>query len=497
MRGHQRAAHQAQSRRHRSAVLAIRSKRWLATWRNLTAPLPMIAIPERSQGKSVFTHYDDFTVSPDATVFEHGWQSWSPTTVYRAEATSWRPARQPVGIMCYRPETPAPATGFQGEGLLAVDPADGSPLRLYAASDGLETVPSIRARLTHGRMSIEANGPVETCLGPSLPAALAAWAQRFARRAGVAGIRPAPTVWSSWYHYFTDVTAEDIAENLNAIEQHALPVDVVQIDDGWQSEIGDWLSYSRKFASFPGLIGQIRDSGRRAGIWVAPFLVTSRSQTAADHPDWLLRSPDGSPADAGHNWNAQLYALDTTHPGVRHYLVEAFERLSLLGIDYYKIDFAYAGAIGGRRYDGSRPLAAYRSAISYIRDAIGPQAYLLGCGAPILPSVGLVDAMRVSPDTAPHYQPRNGDDASMPSQFGATLSTVGRAFQHGRWWVNDPDCLIARPEIENREQWASTVERYGGLRASSDRIASLDDWGLHTTHRVLSTVPPVSPFGYH
>jgi hypothetical protein len=33
-----------------------------------------------------------------------------------------------------------------------------------------------------------------------------------------------------------------------------------------------------------------------------------------------------------------------------------------------------------------------------------------------------------------------------------------------------------------------------GLRASSDRITALDDWGLATTRRLLSQVPPPTPF---
>jgi alpha-galactosidase len=60
--------------------------------------------------------------------------------------------------------------------------------------------------------------------------------------------------------------------------------------------------------------------------------------------------------------------------------------------------------------------------------------------------------------------------------------------------VNDPDCVIARPEVERREEWASVVERYGGLRVSSDRIADLDEWGLETTRRLLGDPPPPTPF---
>jgi alpha-galactosidase len=56
---------------------------------------------------------------------------------------------------------------------------------------------------------------------------------------------------------------------------------------------------------------------------------------------------------------------------------------------------------------------------------------------------------------------------------------------HGRFWVNDADCLVAGAHVERREDWAAVVEGCSGLRASSDRLAALDDWGLATTRRLL------------
>ncbi|MHB1599806.1 MAG: alpha-galactosidase, partial [Acidimicrobiales bacterium] len=87
-------------------------------------------------------------------------------------------------------------------------------------------------------------------------------------------------------------------------------------------------------------------------------------------------------------------------------------------------------------------------------------------------------------DIALHYEPSTGNP-SMPSQRTATRNTVARAWQHGRFFVNDPDCLVARPEVERREEWAAMIERYGGLRSSSDRLRRLDPWGLETTRRLL------------
>jgi alpha-galactosidase len=424
--------------------------------------------------------------SARALVHEEGWQSWSPTAVYPVAQEPLRSTDPAFWTMNYK-DPGGRHGGFAGEGLLALDPGTGAGVRVWAAADPTREVPEIRAALRGDRLVVSADGPVVDSAFPGgLPEALGAWAAAYA--GGVGPLRPAPTVWCSWYQYFTAVTEADIVENLDAMDRLELPVDVVQLDDGYQAEVGDWLELSDRFASLPELVRRIRDRGRRAGLWVAPFLVGERSRLAKDHPDWLVGG-----ADAGRNWDQDLAALDTTHPAAAAWLGEVFGTFAVMGFDYFKIDFVYAAAMAGRRHDPEvTPVQAYRRGVELVRAAIG-ESYLLGCGAPVLPSIGLVDAMRVSPDTAPHYEPEGGD-LSRPSQRAAVLNGVSRAYQQGRFWVNDPDCLIVRPEVEQREEWAAHVLRYGGLRGSSDRLAALDAWGLEVTRQALGTVPPPVPF---
>ena len=220
---------------------------------------------------------DEFAIdATEAADYEHGWQSWSPTTTYRVGARPNRPLSERNRFLCYRPETSPGDDVYWGEGLLAVDPGDGSGVRIYAVNDARESVPSIQGEVRGSRFVVSADGPVDQIVdtGPgTMDNALARWADEFANRAGVTTIRQAPTIWCSWYQYFTNVTEADMIENIDAIERLDLPVDVVQLDDGYQSAHGDWLTLADRFGSLEGIAGRIKSSGRRAGIWVAPFLV--------------------------------------------------------------------------------------------------------------------------------------------------------------------------------------------------------------------------------
>jgi alpha-galactosidase len=387
---------------------------------------------------------------------------------------------------------------FQGDGLLIIDPGTGDEILALGAFSADRQIPVIRCeRLSERRLVASADGPTvmaRTAAAHGIDGAKSAFAERFAAASGVTTIRPAPTIWCSWYDYFAAVTEADVDENLHAIAERELPVDVIQLDDGYQRELGDWLQLSPRFGSLQGLVGRIRDRGRRAGIWTAPFLAGARSAIAAEHPEWLVRTEAGAPVHAIHNWGQDAYPLDVTHPGVRDYLTGVFGSFVDIGIDFFKLDFLYAAALDGRRHDSSLTSAqAYRHGLTYVRSAVGTDAYLLGCGAPLLPSVGMVDGMRVSADTNPRWDPGHGD-MSLPGGQSAELSVHARSYQHGRYWVNDPDCLLLGPDVEHRPRRARMVKQHGGLRGISGRIANLDDWARDTAIELLTTVPPPTPF---
>jgi len=420
---------------------------------------------------------DEVAVDPTrARVYAEGWQSWSPATWYPAGATGLRPDEDWQHTMRFRPGTPLAHDGLQGEGLLLVDPGDGSAVRCFGGTDPVD-VPTITATLVDDCVLVRSTGPVEATQDDAVAGALAAYAESL----GPPSLAAPPTVWCSWYRYFEQVTAADVLENLRAFGDHDLVVDVVQVDDGWSPGLGEGLVVADRFGSLEAVVEEVRATGRRAGIWVAPFLVGARSTLATEHPDWLV-------GPAGRNWGDDLVALDLTSGGVLDLLAGTFTRLVDLGIDYLKLDFLYAGAVPGARAEDMTGQEAYRSGLSLIREVVGPEVYLVGCGAPLLPSVGLVDAMRVSPDTF------HDEAGNLSGELRGRPGVEARAWQQGRLWVNDADCLVARPSFVRREEWAGVIERYGGLRSFSDRVSALDAWGLETVRRLLGSVPDPIPF---
>jgi alpha-galactosidase len=209
-----------------------------------------------------------------------------------------------------------------------------------------------------------------------------------------------PRVWCSWYSLYGWVSENSFLNALDGLGD--LPFEVVQIDDGWERSIGDWEA-NRKFpAGMATLANKIRSAGFTPGLWLAPFIVTLDSSLAHEHPDWLLRNEQGKPVMAGLSWNGYTYALDSSHPEVLEWVDALIRRVRGWGYEYIKLDFLYSAALPGKRKIDIPREFAYRQAMQRIRAAAG-DAYILACGALIIPSLGLCDGMRIGPDVTPYW----------------------------------------------------------------------------------------------
>jgi alpha-galactosidase len=304
--------------------------------------------------------------------------------------------------------------------------------------------------------------------------------------------------WCSWYYYWQGVSEEAVLANLGYLAEHRreLPVEWVQVDDGYQAGIGDWLTPNERFPHGMGWIAErIHEQGYKAGLWLAPFMIGADSQLWRDHPDWAVQYPSaslragkpGKPYVAMINWAQECYAMDLTRPDVMEWLGEVFDTVfNVWRYDYIKIDFLYAGAVDGIRHDPNVTRAqAYRRAIEKIRSIAG-ERFILGCGHPMGPSIGLMNGSRISPDVAPFWYPHEPpreerrSDLSTVSTFNALRNTLVRSWMHNRIWLNDPDCMLARDTdtaltLHEVRTLATVIGLSGGMMLDSDNLTKLSD----------------------
>jgi len=302
--------------------------------------------------------------------------------------------------------------------------------------------------------------------------------------------RPAPTGWCSWYMYGNRVSEADVIENLAAAALLAdeIPLEVIQLDEGYQTQWGDWTERNAHFPhDFRWLAERIRGSGFTPGLWLGPLTAHPKSTLATQHPDWLLRTPRGRPVFPGLISGFLGRALDPTHPGVQaHIRGMVQEAVHEWGYGYLKLDFMYAGALPGKRYNArATRVQALRQIFQIIREAAGDDTYIVGCGAPLQPAIGLVDAMRVGPDTAPSWEPSYGRvgpllkrNPSLPSLRNSLRNVATRTWMHNRWWTNDPDTLLMRStqtQLTEDEVLAQVtlIGLSGGLLLLSDKLDAL------------------------
>ncbi len=399
----------------------------------------------------------------EGVVYAEGWQTWSEVRIFHAGDASPRAADERSQTVQFRPGKPVPAGVIQAEGLLAVELEEDSG-RAWFSPEPAREVATLRLARKRARLELQSDGPVEEVAAGDLDSVLAAVGDRLR----IERVRDIPPGWCSWSYYFKRVTEEDVMENVEAARRLELPIEIAQVDDGYESDIGDWLQVRPAFGSLERLSGRIRAAGMLPGVWIAPFMVGPRSKLATLHPDWLVAD-----VGAGRHWGEEMRILDVTNAAANEYLSNVFRTFARWGFGYYKLDFLYAAAIPG--------LDGYRAGRQVIRDAVGEDAIIMTGGAPLLPTIGLCDAMRVGPDVLP--------ETPNPQRDIQEVMKINRLRQwmNGRLWLNDPDCIVARPEIADRGAWAAFLQDYGGLRFSSDRLSALDAQGLELTRRFLES----------
>ncbi|NIO87784.1 MAG: hypothetical protein GTN68_45340 [Candidatus Aminicenantes bacterium] len=285
----------------------------------------------------------------------------------------------------------------------------------------------------------------------------------------------------SWYEFNKEFSEQILNEMLCEMEmmKPKPEIQTIQIDDGY-CWYGDWLRTNDKYPSgIKKVIQNIRDHGYEAGIWIAPFMVSSNSFIFKDHQDWLLKDLSGKPIL---EWNQEVedvYVLDSSHPEAFAYLRQVFETFREMGITSYKTDFMDWGLRDSKKVirhsPGKTSVQYFNDVLKMIREEIGDVSYWLGCIAPYQPMVGYVDGMRVSNDVGPAWS-----DVSTGNMF---REMYAGQFFNNVLWQNDPDVLYLRDDAisltpREKESIAFWDGIIGGTLTTSCRFHTLNNEAL-------------------
>ena len=357
---------------------------------------------------------------------------------------------------------------------------------------------NLEARLEYGCLRLEPGKsvPSETfMIGWFADARLGmeAWADAVAKHLAIK-LPPMPIVYCTWYDnvHGSAGDATSLAE-LSAFAAKQLKpygFSCVQIDDGWQMGDAKGNGPKKDFSAYnpagpypKGMkptADSVRADGLTAGLWILPFGGTWNDPFFAAHQDWFVKKADGKPFDTA--WGGTC--LDMTHPGARDFVKgEIKQAVKDWGYDYLKLDGLSTG-IGVRPqyvndawkedelgdgvfHDPSKTnLDAFRGGLRLVREAAGPNTFILGCCAPqnmrsYAGVFGLVDAMRMGPDNGGDW---NGWMAS--PNYGSRNYHL-----NGRIWWSDPDPIYVRASIP-----LDSARCMASWNAISGQMISLSDW---------------------
>jgi alpha-galactosidase len=309
--------------------------------------------------------------------------------------------------------------------------------------------------------------------GADRPRLLAQLADRLASHHPPLRTRSAPTGWCSWYCFGPGVTAQQVLDNLDVIAGSVPALKYVQIDDGYQSAMGDWLDTGAAFGgNIRTVLAEIRRRGFEPAIWVAPFVAEEKSAVFEQHPEWFIKDAAGAPLRSDRvtfgGWRrGPWYALDGTHPAAQDHLARVFQTMrEEWGCTYFKLDANFWGAMHGGRFHDAKAtrIEAYRRGMQAIRRGSG-DSFLLGCNHPIWPSAGQIHGSRSSNDIK-----RTWDRIATTAR-----QNLSRNWQNGRLWWNDPDAVVLAGDLTDAEcQFhATAIYASGGMVLSGDDLTKL------------------------
>lgn len=311
--------------------------------------------------------------------------------------------------------------------------------------------------------------------------------------------------WSTWDYYGRVYNTKDVINNIDQIATDGLKVNIIQIDGGWWTARGDYLSVRKDLqGGMKAIADYAKSKGYRAGIHLDGFRGDKTSNLYKQHPDWFLKDQDGETIcqviDKKDTYMQYIY-FDYSNPAVCAYIKDVLRTIRTeWGFSYFKIDFMRYGLLEtilaehGKEKKGIKKVTAIKAfdenltsiertrlALKSMREGIG-DGFFLACSSVFGPTIGIVDGIRTGGDISPtfeHYTSR-------------CLQNGGNFYLNHIVAQNDADYLVVRNKDDEEpsrawgedkfggnttyneaKMWSDYVALYGGIKINSDNLLTL------------------------
>lgn len=267
--------------------------------------------------------------------------------------------------------------------------------------------------------------------------------------------------WSSWDYYFTDITPENLEENMMAIREDPALSEKLRcffVDDGWQHREGEWVANHRFPMGTRGLAEKIADYGFVPGIWTNGCQVWFLTHTGLRCGEMFLKDAHGNAI----TFENRLI-IDPTHPMGEQFIYETHKRLREDGFRLFKVDFVSQLLLAKSFHDPDcGPYEAIRRLFQIVRRAVGEDAQIIGCSYPADCGPGLVESCRFAVDIHNHWSHVLWIMEYMQMSF----------WENGRLYRLDPDFLVVRGRETSKEATTNVFNPAPGLSAADDAVSS-------------------------
>lgn len=309
--------------------------------------------------------------------------------------------------------------------------------------------------------------------------------------------------YTSWYNHYQNINEDIINNDFKGLDSLPNKVDIFQIDDGWESKIGDWLEADKdKFKDgLKPIADKIHENGMMAGLWLAPFSAESESKLYKEHPDWFIKDENGNNYICGCNWS-NFYGLDIYKKEVREYLKEVFDKVfNVWGFDLVKLDFLYSACILPKPDKPRGMIMA--DGMDLLRELCGDKL-ILGCGVPLASAFGKVDYCRIGCDVSLEYDDVFYMHRAHPERTSTKhcmINTIFRRQLDGRAFLNDPDVFILRDENVKmsplqKETLAIINGLFGSVLFMSDDASKYDEKKIELYKKIINLKGKVKKVDY-